>query len=407
MGTCNRHHFFNFTFSAKLQEVEFTHTQVARHFRDRFQQDPILVRSPGRINLIGEHTDYNNGFVMPAAIDKEVILAAAPSQTATSKIYSMNFDQHFEIDLQNPQPVESPSWANYILGVARQFVDRGATLKPFNCIFGGNIPSGSGLSSSAALEGGFAFAFRELNKINISRIDLARIGQWAEHHFVGVQCGIMDQFANMMGKENHVIRLDCRSMEYEYFPFQLNDYTLVLFNSGVKHSLASSEYNTRRSECEEGVRILMKKFPEVLSLRDTTMTLLEKIKPELATDVYDRCKYIIEEIDRVKKAGEDLKHNNLISFGQRMYETHHGLSRRYKVSCDELDYLVSLVENNASVLGARMMGGGFGGCTINLIQSSAVESVIDSVCLQYKKKYKHDVEVYRVRITNGTGLIAK
>jgi galactokinase len=376
-----------------------------KHFQEHFGIEPLIIRSPGRINLIGEHTDYNDGFVMPAAIDKEIVLAIAPSNDATSRIYSFDFHQLFEIDLLNPQPVKSPLWANYILGVARQFVDRGVSLKPFNCFFGGNIPKGSGLSSSAALEGAFAFAFHELNRQSISRIDLAKIGQWSEHNFVGVRCGIMDQFANMMGKEDHVIRLDCRSMEYEYFPFRLRDHTIVLFNSGVKHSLASSEYNVRRSECEEGVRILQKKYPAALSLRDVSVDMLHEMKHELSHNVYDRCRYIVDEIVRVQSASDDLQRNDLPLFGKRMYQTHDGLSKLYKVSCEELDYLVGLVKDNPAVLGSRMMGGGFGGCTINLIQNNAVESVVNHVRDQYKKKYRIDPEIYKVQIKNGTGLV--
>ncbi len=366
----------------------------------------MLIRSPGRINLIGEHTDYNDGLVMPAAIDKEIIFAVAPSYNHTSKIFALSFNEIFEVDVQNPQPVSDPPWANYLLGIVRQLVDLGHTLKPFTCVFGGNIPPGSGLSSSAALECGFAFALCELNAVQLSRTEIAKIGQWSEHNFVGVRCGIMDQFANMMGKENHLIQLDCQSLEYQYLPIDLSAYSIVLFNSGVKHSLASTEYNTRRAECEEGVQILKELDPSIKTLRDVSLNLLDNNRSVFSDLVFNRCKYIVEEIARVQRASVDLLQGDLQSFGKRMYETHDGLSKLYKVSCDELDYLVSLVRNNPEILGARMMGGGFGGCTVNLIKNRAVKSTIEQVSSAYRKQFNIDIESYVVHIANGTSLIS-
>ena len=388
-----------------MPAADLNHQSIRAHFIERFQREPLLVRSPGRINLIGEHTDYNDGFVMPAAIDKEIIFAFAPSDDSHSKIYAADFNEFIEINLTNPQPVKSPQWANYILGVARQFVDKGALLKPFYCVFGGNIPSGSGLSSSAALEGGFALVLQQLNDQNFSRIELAKIGQWSEHNFVGVQCGIMDQFANLMGKENHVIRLDCRSMEYEYLPFHLKDYSVVLFNSGVKHSLASSEYNVRRNECEVGIELLQKKYASISSLRDVSISMLDEVSNELPMHVFNRCKYVVEEIGRVQHACDDLKRDGLASFGRRMFQTHDGLSKLYEVSCAELDYLVSSVENYPAVIGARMMGGGFGGCTINIIHKDSIDTIMNSVAEKYRKKFQIEIEIYQVSIVNGASLI--
>lgn len=342
---------------------------------------------------------------MPAAIDKEIVLAIVASPEPFSKIYSLNYQEFLEVDLSDPSPMRTPAWANYLLGVARQMIDKGAALNQIHCVFGGNIPAGSGLSSSAAVEGAFAFALNQLNNQGISAIELARIGQWSEHHFVGVQCGIMDQFANMMGKANHVIHLDCRSMEYEYLPFQFSDYTIILVNSGVKHTLASSEYNVRRGECEEGVRILKKIYPGISSLRDVNQLMLEKHRTLFSEKIYNRCRYVVDEMQRVQFAGTDLRQRNLLSFGKRMVETHRGLSNLYEVSCPELDFLVSIVQNNPSVAGARMMGGGFGGCTINIIQNHAVDSITDFISRQYKKQFKNDVEIYRVHLANGTGLI--
>ena len=379
---------------------------IKEFFIARFENEPMLVRSPGRINLIGEHTDYNDGFVMPAAIDKEIIFAIAPSGKSVSTIHSLDFKESIELDLKDPKPVASPSWANYLLGIVRQFVDRRFVVAPFNCVFGGNIPVGSGLSSSAALECGFAFCLQQLNAHQIPKPELARMGQWSEHNFVGVRCGIMDQFANMMGKENHVIQLDCRSMMHTYLPINLTQHAIVLFNSGVKHSLASSEYNVRRGECEEGIRVLGKTYSRLKSLRDASMADLESVRTQISDHVFKRCKYIIEEIERVALGGADLQRGDLASFGRRMFETHEGLSKLYQVSCEELDFLVAQVHGKPEVLGARMMGGGFGGCTINLIQQAHVKDVIDSVTSNYERQFGISAEVYTVRITGGTSKIS-
>ena len=385
--------------------MSITYQSVKEHFIARFQREPLLVRSPGRINLIGEHTDYNDGFVMPAAINKEIIFAIAPAESK-SIIYSLDYNESLEIDIRDPKPVTNPGWANYLLGMLRQFTDRNLEVAPFTCVFGGNIPVGSGLSSSAALECGFGSALQTLNSVQLSRIEMARMGQWSEHNFVGVRCGIMDQFANMMGKEEHVIQLDCRSMEYRYFPANLHEYSIVLFNSGVKHSLASSEYNIRRVECEEGVHILSGKNPHIKSLRDVSMTELDAMRTQMSSQVFTRCKYIVEEIERVEQASSDLQQGNLLAFGRRMFETHEGLSKLYQVSCEELDFLVSQVSERKEVLGARMMGGGFGGCTINIIEQAAANDVINSVKNHYNKRFGIDAEVYTVQITSGTGLIS-
>lgn len=385
--------------------MEFTIQSVRQYFMDHFQQEPLLVRSPGRINLIGEHTDYNEGFVMPAAIDKEIIFAIGPSDDWTSTITALNFNETFEIELRNPQIVDTPAWANYVLGVVRKLIDSGNSLKPFHCVFGGNIPAGAGLSSSAALECGFAFALKELNELNISKVELAKIGQWSEHNFVGVLCGIMDQFANMLGKEGHVIQLDCRSLAYSYFPMKLEGHSIVLFNSGVKHSLASSEYNIRRAECEEGIRILKSKNSSITSLRDVSLMMIEEYRTLFPSNVYDRCKYVVEEIERVKLAAIDLQRGDLHAFGRRMFDTHEGLSNLYRVSCDELDFLVSQAQHYPEVLGSRLMGGGFGGCTINIIQSEAVNRITENLQNQFSSKFKVDMKMYTVQLTHGTSLV--
>ena len=387
--------------------MDFTYQDVIKKFRELYSGEPLIIRAPGRINLIGEHTDYNDGFVMPAAIDKDITFAIAPSDTDESVIYSLTYDEFFTVDLHNPQKTREPKWANYLLGVMRQFIDQGHTLKPFRCVFGGNIPTGAGLSSSAALECGFAYALNELNQSKIPRETMVRMAQWSEHHFVGVKCGIMDQFASMMGAEEKVIVLDCRSLEYHYSPLSLQDHSIVLCNTGVKHSLVDSEYNTRRSECEQGVSILKKHYPEVKSLRDVSAAMIERHRSEFPGKVYNRCFYIVDEIKRVQEASNDLQQGKLEAFGKKMFETHEGLSYLYEVSCPELDFLVAHARKYDGVLGARMMGGGFGGCTINIIRKETVETFISSAREAYQKAFNLELITYIVHVKSGAGLLSK
>jgi galactokinase len=387
--------------------VDFTNQDVIEKFREFYSGEPLVIRAPGRINLIGEHTDYNDGFVMPAAIDKDITFAIAPSGTDESVIYSLTYDEFFAVDIQNPQMVQAPKWANYLLGVMRQFVDHGYALKPFRCVFGGNIPTGAGLSSSAALECGFAYALNELNQFQVPRENMVRMAQWSEHHFVGVKCGIMDQFASMMGAEEKVILLDCRSLEYRYSPLALSDHSIVLCNTGVKHSLVDSEYNTRRRECEQGVAILKQYYPEIKSLRDVSPATIERHRAELPGKVYNRCFYVTDEIKRVQEASADLQAGNLEAFGKKMFETHEGLSRLYEVSCKELDFLVEHAGKYDGVLGSRMMGGGFGGCTINIVRKENVESFISSARDAYKKAFNLELITYIVHVKSGVGLLSK
>lgn len=380
--------------------------QIHQKFQELFGKEPLIVRSPGRINLIGEHTDYNDGFVMPAAIDKKAVFAIAPSDSGRSFVYSMKYQEVFEIDLEDICKVENPKWANYLLGVLYQFTERGYEIHPFNCVFGGDIPMGSGLSSSAAIECGFGFALNELNNIGLPKIEIVKIAQWSEHNYVGVKCGIMDQFASVMGKDEHVIMLDCRSLKHEYFPIDLKDYAIVLFDTKVKHSLVDSEYNTRRTECEIGVKILKQHYPEIRSLRDVTREMLEKHRHELEPKVYDRCDYVIGEIKRVPEAGKDLSNGDLQSFGQKMFETHDGLSKKYQVSCAELDFFVEEARKFPQILGARMMGGGFGGCTINIIRKDFVDQFEKHLKAAYRSTFNIELESYLVDIEGGTSIEA-
>jgi galactokinase len=385
--------------------VEYNHHHVLDTFLALYNDQPMLVRSPARINLIGEHTDYNNGFVMPAAIDKEIVFAIAPSANGASSIYSLNFQEEFQVDLNNPDKVIKPLWVNYLLGIIRQLKDRNLNLIPFRCVVGGNIPTGSGMSSSAALECGFVFALNELNHLRLDRIDMIKMAQWSEHNYAGVKCGIMDQFASMMGMKDHVLVLDCRSLAYQYFPIALHGHSILLLDSNVKHSLADSEYNTRRKECEEGVRILKEHFPSIESLRDVTLEMLNEYRQRLSPVVYNRCLYVVSEISRVQEASRDLGMGDIISFGKKMYETHDGLSNLYEVSCKELDFLVDRAKESESVLGARMMGGGFGGCTINIVKDSDIKMFINKVGEAYQKAFGIELPSYVVAVNDGTSIV--
>lgn len=381
--------------------------EIRSRFIKLFNTEPLLVRSPGRINLIGEHTDYNDGFVMPAAIDKEIIFAIAVSASDDSQIHALKYDQHISVDVRNPAKVNKPAWANYLLGVLHQINQHGYSVGAFNCVFGGDIPTGSGLSSSAALECGFGFALSELFHLDIPRLNIVTMAQWAEHNYVGVKCGIMDQYASVMGKDGNVILLDCRSLKHRYAPIDLQDHIIILCDTKVKHALVDSEYNTRRAECEEGVRILKKHYPEIQSLRDASKSMVEKHRDELKGKVFDRCLYVVSEIERVQAATKDLEANDLVAFGKKMYETHEGLSKGYEVSCKELDFLVDEAKSTGKVFGARMMGGGFGGCTINILKESDADSVVDQLSKAYKKQYNIDMPSYRVKIKDGTSVLSR
>jgi galactokinase len=379
--------------------------KVAEDFRKKFNETPVIVRSPGRVNIIGEHTDYNEGFVLPAAIDKAVYVAVTPRTDDTIELYSGEFGENFETNLQQLAPTEK-GWPNYILGVVDQLKKRGHAVKGFNLAVDGDVPIGSGLSSSAAVECATAFALNEIFQLNLDRMDLAFIGQKAEHEFAKVMCGIMDQFASVFGKKDHVIKLDCRSLEYEYVPLKMEGYKILLLNTNVKHSLAASAYNTRRAQCEQGVAWVKEHHPEVKSLRDVTMEMLgERVLPKDKL-IYQRCKFVVEEIQRLLSGCEDLKNGNLQSLGEKMFQTHDGLSKEYEVSCSELDFLVDAVRNNRNVIGARMMGGGFGGCTINIVKEDALDSLITQISESYKQAMNKELTPYIAQIENGTSLIS-
>jgi len=373
-------------------------------FRGIYQTEPILVKSPGRINIIGEHTDYNGGFVMPAAIDKAIYVAVSKRDDEEIHLYSESYQASYTSSVAAIEKSDL-SWANYVLGVADQMIKRGYKISGFNLYLDGNVPLGAGLSSSAALECATAFALDHLNDLGISQMDLALISQKAEHVFAGVNCGIMDQFASVFGKQDHAVLLDCRTMKYEYIPLALEGYKLVLLNTNVKHSLSDSAYNKRRSQCEQGVAWISAHHPEVTSLRDANVNMLEEfVKPKDA-EVYQKCKYVVEEIGRIQKAAEALRQGDLVALGKLMLETHKGLSQDYEVSCKELDFLVDYVKDLDHVLGARMMGGGFGGCTINIVKDENIDALISEVSVLYEEEFSLSIDAYVVETANGSALI--
>jgi len=381
--------------------MERNRVDVKNTFTEIFGTEPLVVRAPGRINIIGEHTDYNDGFVLPAAIDLAVYVFIQKSGSDQSKLISIDLDESYSFDINDSLAPVKQGWVNYFLGVIDQFQMAGHTLAGFNMMFTSDIPMGSGLSSSAALECGIGQALSDLFDLKVGKIDLAKMGQAAEHKFAGVKCGIMDQFASSMGKTNHVVKLDCRSLDYEYYPADFKEYDLVLFDSNVKHNLADSQYNIRRQQCEEGVKAIQAINSGVKSLRDATIEDLWKAQPNMDGVVYRRSKYIIEENLRVAEVCEALQAGDIKEVGRIMLETHDGLRDGYAVSCKELDTLIAIATSCDGHIGGRMMGGGFGGCTINLIQKDKVDQVIDQVTKAYKEALSIDTKVYRVAIGNG------
>lgn len=365
----------------------------------------ILVRSPGRINLIGEHTDYNDGFVLPAAIDKAAYIALTPRTDDEIHLFAIDLQASFITTLDEIHR-SNLSWPNYILGVIHEFKKKGAPLKGFDAVLISDIPIGAGLSSSAAVECATAMALNEYLNTHFERFSLVSMAQRAEHEYAGVQCGIMDQFASMFGKKNQVIRLDCRSLTFDYLPINLEGIAILLLDTGIKHSLASTEYNTRRKQCEEGIRIIGSSYPGIKSLRDVNMEMLDNLVAPKNPMVYRRCKYVVEENHRLLQACMELQKEDLPAFGRQMFASHNGLSKLYEVSCKELDFLVGEVKNNKAVLGARMMGGGFGGCTINLVRKESLETLISSLTKSYLAYSGIKLKSYIAGIEDGTSVIA-
>lgn len=381
-----------------IQLINNTKNAFVKHFG---KEPEIVILSPGRINIIGEHIDYNDGFVMPAAIDKFICFAFEKSKSSTSRIIALDLNDEFSIDFSTKPNLDDKVWTNYIRGIVNQLQLNGYIFDGINCVFSSNIPSGSGLSSSAALECGFLRGIKELYGLSIKLIDIALMSQKAEH-WVGINCGIMDQFASVLGLENKVIKIDCKTLEYDYHQADFGDYSLILLDSNVKHSLFTSEYNQRREECEMGIAIVKRKFPEVKSFRDCTEDHLLDTKDEMEEDVFKRCHYVVKEIARVIKASIALDNNDIETLGKLLFETHDGLTREYEVSCEELDYLVDFAKNESAIIGSRMMGGGFGGCTINLVKKGHEDDIKKKIEALYNDKFQIELKYYDVKIANGT-----
>lgn len=369
--------------------------KIQKDFKERFGTEGTLYASAGRINLIGEHTDYNGGFVFPGAIDKVIMAEIKPNGLKKVRVYSMDIDEYVEFGL-NEEDAPTQGWARYVFGICREIQKRGGKVEGFDAVFAGDVPLGAGLSSSAALESCFAFALNDLfNDNSIDKFELARIGQSTEHNYCGVNCGIMDQFASVFGRKGNLMRLDCRSMEYEYFPFNPKDYRLVLVDSRVKHELKDSPYNKRRESCERVAKRL-----GLETLRDATMEMLDNVKGDITAEDYFRAKFVIEEKDRVLAVCDALQAGDYDTVGQKMYETHRGLSKDYEVSCVELDFLND-VAREMGVTGSRIMGGGFGGCTINLVRNDLHDAFVKEAVSRFEKEYGHEPKIYDVVISDG------
>ncbi len=367
-------------------------------FREKYQGEPIVVNAPGRINLLGEHLDYNLGQVMPAAIDKRIQFVISANGTDYFSITAFDLIQSrtFKINELDPEK----GWLTYLKGVVQGIKNRGKEVGGVNCVFGGDIPGGAGLSSSAALCCGFAFSLNEIFDLNLTRKEIAEIAQFAEHEFAGVKCGIMDQYASLFSEPDHLLLLDCRSMEHQLIPFRQEIFSILLVDSKVKHSLVDTAYNDRRKSCEEGVKILNRRYGQVNSLRDVTLKQLGEIRAEMDEITFSRCEYVLQEMERVRRGAEFLVNDDLEAFGQLMYASHQGLSLRYEVSCVETDYLVDLAKD-FGLIGSRMMGGGFGGCTINLVARDQQSAFSEFVYSQYKNRFGIEPEIYPVKTARG------
>ena len=372
---------------------------IEEKFKSLFGNDYMVYTSPGRVNLIGEHTDYNGGFVFPGAIDKGIYAAINPNGTDKVRAYSVDYEGQVEFGM-NEEDAPQESWARYIFGVCREMKKRGFEPKGFDTVFVGDVPLGAGMSSSAALESTFANALNEIFNLNIDRFELARIGQSTEHNYCGVKCGIMDQFASVFGKKGHLMRLNCATMEFEYFPFNPEGYKVVLLDTVVKHELASSAYNKRRESCENACAHIKARHPEVNYLSDATMAMLDEVKAEISEEDYMRAVYVIGEKQRVLDVCAALEKGDYDTVGDRMFGTHYGMSKEYEVSCEELDFLND-VAKQCGVTGSRVMGGGFGGCTINLVKEDLYDNFIATAKKEYLAKYNREPKVYDVVISDG------
>ncbi|HET7000573.1 MAG TPA: galactokinase [Puia sp.] len=376
---------------------------IHRQFQQYFGNEYQLTAAPGRVNLIGEHTDYNQGFVLPAAIDRNIWLAMAPNGKNHLTVRALEYQEDYTFSLDDMHPVKG--WPTYLLGMIYMIMPEHRLPVGMDVVVTGNVPVGAGMSSSAALCSAFGLALNEFFHLGLSRMELALAGQKTEHQFANLQCGIMDQFASLHGKSGHLIKLDCRNLEYEYIPFDFPDIRLILVNSMVSHSLASSEYNLRRQQCNTGVEVLRKYDSNIHSLRDVGSELLENHKAELDSTVYKRCRFIIGENQRLLAGCDFLKQHDLEAFGRLMYASHDGLSNDYAVSCPESDFLVGAIKEMKGVKGARQMGGGFGGCIITLVENDSAEIFISGIQSSYEKKYGRIPDCYSTVISEGAHIV--
>lgn len=381
--------------------------RISRTFEALFGEPALLVRGPGRVNLIGEHTDYNQGFVLPAAVDRAIWLALSPRKDGLCRFHAADLGVSFEARVS--VPIRSGQrWPDYLMGVYSEMGTDGHAPGGVDCVFGGDVPIGSGMSSSAALECGFAFALNELFDLGYDRLGLAQLGQRAENRFVGVACGIMDQFASLLGREGSLIRLDCRDLSHAFVPFRDPDLLIVLCDTQVRRSLAAGgAYNARRAQCEAGVARLAQIYPELRSLRDVSLDLLEAHRTDLDAQVYARCAYVLHENQRVLEACEALSAGDAVGFGHRMNESHEGLRWDYEVSCPELDLLAERAQALPGVLGSRMMGAGFGGCTISLVRESELARFEGEMGEVYRRDLRREPLIHVCRLTGGTEIVSR
>ncbi|MBT4919100.1 MAG: galactokinase [Flavobacteriaceae bacterium] len=374
--------------------------KVKRSFEVQFKTKPLIVFSPGRINLIGEHTDYNDGFSFPAAINKGITLAISKSALNVSRVYAINKEELYEFTTENIKPLLDGGWKNYILGVVAELQNLGKKLGNFNSVFAGNIPGGAGMSSSAALENSFVYGLNDLFELGLTKNEMILVSQKAEHNFARVKCGIMDQYASMFGVKKSALLLDCRTIESKPYKIDFKEYKLMLINTNVKHDLSESAYNDRREVCEKISSLL-----QISALRDASKEDLDELIGKISDEEYQKALYIINENNRVKQFSEAINKDDIAALGDLLYQSHEGLSNKYKVSCEELDFLVDSAKECPNVLGARMMGGGFGGCTINLVKKHEFKVFKKDIARKFRNKFKKECSVYSVKLSEGTHLV--
>ncbi len=378
--------------------------QIRRQFQQYFGKDTLIAAAPGRVNLIGEHTDYNEGFVLPGAIDRNIYIGIDSNTDRILNVYAEQYQEKFTFPIDDVHPVNG--WPTYLLGMIHYLLPHKQLSQGMDVIVSGNVPVGAGMSSSAALCAAFGIALNDIFRLGLSRMEIALAAQKTEHHFANLKCGIMDMFASLHGKAGHVMKLDCRNLEYEYIPFQFPDYCIVLVNSMVSHSLASSEYNERRRQCEEGVSFLKKFYPEIHSLRDVKAEQLKEHQSAIDPVVFKRCRFVLEENQRLLEGCDFLEAGHVTAFGKLMYASHEGLSRDYEVSCAESDFLVNAARTFPEVKGARQMGGGFGGCIITLVERDQADHFINGIQDKYERRYDKTPDSFIMNIAEGAHLLA-